>query len=468
MRPADFAGNAYDGSTGDVTSDGYHRYKEDVKFVSEIGFNAFRLSISWTRLIPDGRGAINPKGLQFYNNFIDEVLTHGMQPVVTLNHFDLPQTLEDEYGGWIDSRIVDDFVAFSEVCFREFGDRVKYWDTVNEPNAFAALGYSEGLFAPKRCSLPSMNCTRGNSSTEPYLAAHNMLLGHAAVVKLYRNKFQKEQGGFIGIPVLSFFYWPLTNKTQDIEATQRVLDFHIGWIIEPLLYGRYPKIMQKIVGSRLPSFTKSQKKDLINSFDFIGLNHYSTLYVADAKERSSQPMDYGSDMSMIATDVNDEGLAANQNLGFGSVPLGFKDLLKYMKDHYGNPPVIIMECGDPEPANSSLPKSYFLNDTTRVSYFHDYIEVMHTAIRNGSNTKGFFVWSFLDGFEFALGYTVRFGLGYVNLNSNDLSRVPKLSMKWFQNMLLPKQELHLSDQNMVLPKQELHFLKRTSPRTAWI
>eukprot|EP00252_Welwitschia_mirabilis_P022287 TRINITY_DN598_c1_g1_i7.p1 TRINITY_DN598_c1_g1~~TRINITY_DN598_c1_g1_i7.p1 ORF type:complete len:388 (+),score=27.81 TRINITY_DN598_c1_g1_i7:32-1165(+) len=294
-------GNAPDGSTGDITTDGYHRYREDVKSMSEGGFNAFRFSISWTRLIPDGRGKINPKGLQFYNNLINELLDHGIQPFVTLNHFDLPQNVEVEYDGWINARVVDDFVAFSEVCFREFGDRVKYWMTVNEPNAFGPGGYSEGVLAPKRCSLTSTHCKPGNSSTEPYLAVHNMLLAHSAVVKLYRNEFQKRQGGYIGIPILSFFYWPLTNKTQDIEARQRALDFQLGWIVEPLLYGHYPKVMQKIVGDRLPSFSESQKKELINSFDFLGLNHYSTLYIADSLKKSFEPVDYGTDLSVVAT-----------------------------------------------------------------------------------------------------------------------------------------------------------------------
>eukprot|EP00252_Welwitschia_mirabilis_P021931 TRINITY_DN577_c0_g1_i5.p1 TRINITY_DN577_c0_g1~~TRINITY_DN577_c0_g1_i5.p1 ORF type:complete len:483 (-),score=59.74 TRINITY_DN577_c0_g1_i5:335-1783(-) len=411
-------GNVMNGTTGDTAADGYHRYKEDVKLLSETGFDAFRFSISWTRLIPDGRGKINPRGLQFYNDMINELLDHDIQPHVTLNHFDLPQTLEDEYGGWISPRIVEDFVRFAEVCFREFGGRVKYWMTINEPNAFAQLGYSEGLLAPKHCSLPSTNCRKGNSTTEPYLAAHYMLLAHSAVVKLYRNKY------------------------QDLVACQRILDFQIGWIMEPLLYGHYPQIMQKIVGNRLPKFRESQKRDLINSFDFIGLNHYSTLYASDSVTKRYPPLDCDDDASVAIQDVNeDEEIEAEWSMGFGSVPLGFRNLLEYMKDHYGNPPVIITECGYAS-SGASVATSEALNDTGRVSFYSSYLEQMLQAIRNGSNAKGFLAWSLMDGFEYAFGYDVVFGLYHVNFT--DLNRQPKRSAKWFQQMLLPEQGLSLS------------------------
>eukprot|EP00252_Welwitschia_mirabilis_P021932 TRINITY_DN577_c0_g2_i1.p1 TRINITY_DN577_c0_g2~~TRINITY_DN577_c0_g2_i1.p1 ORF type:complete len:385 (-),score=39.00 TRINITY_DN577_c0_g2_i1:752-1861(-) len=289
------------GSNGDVTSDGYHRYKEDVKLLSDEGFDAFRFSISWPRLLPYGRGQINPKGLEFYNNLINELLDNEIQPYVTINHFDFPQKLEDEYNGWLSSRMVDDFVALAEVCFKEFGDRVKHWITLNEPNNLGEFGYSEGFYAPKHCSIPSRKCKKGDSAVEPYLAVHNMLLAHSEAVKLYRTKYQKAQGGSIGLTVLSYFYWPLTNRTQDIVATQRALDFHIGWIIEPLLYGRYPEVMQNIVGNRLPSFTEFQRKELRNSFDFIGLNHYSTVYVADSDTKTFPATDYSGDVSVTMT-----------------------------------------------------------------------------------------------------------------------------------------------------------------------
>ncbi|EHA8589894.1 putative Beta-glucosidase 21 [Cocos nucifera] len=185
------AGRMPDKSTGDVASDGYHKYEEDVKLMTETGLEAYRFSISWSRLLPNGRGALNPKGLDFYNNLINDLLKHGIQPHVTLYHLDLPQVLEDEYGGWLSPKIADDFTAYAEVCFREFGDRVSHWTTITEPNVMAIASYDTGTFPPGRCSYPfGINCTAGNSTTEPYIAVHNVLLAHASAVKLYRTKYQ--------------------------------------------------------------------------------------------------------------------------------------------------------------------------------------------------------------------------------------------------------------------------------------
>ncbi|KAE9610946.1 putative beta-glucosidase [Lupinus albus] len=190
------AGNAnlYPGNA-DTGIDQYHKYKEDIQLMAKMGLDAYRFSISWSRLILDGKGPINPKGLQYYNNLINELISQGIQAHVTLVHFDLPQALEDEYEGWVSRRIVKDFTSYADVCFREFGDRVKYWTTVNEGNVFAVGGYDSGLIPPQRCSPSSAqslisNCSRGNSSTEPYLVAHHMLLAHATTANLYRKKYQ--------------------------------------------------------------------------------------------------------------------------------------------------------------------------------------------------------------------------------------------------------------------------------------
>ncbi|XP_017978296.1 PREDICTED: beta-glucosidase 11 isoform X2 [Theobroma cacao] len=225
------------GATGDIAADHYHKDKEDVKLMAEMGLDAYRFSISWSRLIPNGRGPVNPKGLEFYNNLIDELISHGTLPHVTLNNYDLPQALEDEHGGWIDRRIVKDFTAYADVCFREFGDRVSYWTTVNEPNVFAIGGSDQGISPPKHCSPPfGTNCTRGNSCSEPYIAVHNILLAHASAARLYRIKYQGKQQGFIGLSIFAFGAVPSTNSTEDVMATQRMVDFYIGlqtpWCLE--------------------------------------------------------------------------------------------------------------------------------------------------------------------------------------------------------------------------------------------
>ncbi|XVF72621.1 hypothetical protein PTKIN_Ptkin12aG0135200 [Pterospermum kingtungense] len=271
------------GATGDVAVDQYHKYKEDVKLMAEMGLDAYRFSISWSRLIPNGRGSVNPKGVQYYNNLINQLIRHGIEPHVTLNNADLPQALEDEYGGWISRRIVKDFTAYAEVCFREFGDRVSYWITVNEPNVFAIGGYDQGFTPPRRCSSPfgMVNCTRGDSSSEPYIAVHNILLAHSAAARLYKRKYQETQNGSIGISIYTFWAVPNTNSTQDAMAAQRMNDFYIGWIANPLVFGDYPDTMKKLAGSRIPTFTDHESELVKGSFDYLGIIHYTVCYVQD-------------------------------------------------------------------------------------------------------------------------------------------------------------------------------------------
>ncbi|KAL1200478.1 Beta-glucosidase 4 [Cardamine amara subsp. amara] len=231
------------GPNGDISCDGYHKYKEDVRLMYDMGLDALRLSISWSRLIPSGRGPVNPKGLRFYKNLIDELIRHGIEPHVTLYHNDLPQALEDEYGGWIDRKIIDDLTAFADVCFREFGNTVKFWSTINEPNILAQVGYDLGLIPPRHCSPPFglVNCSKGNSSTEPYIVLHNMFLAHASTARLYNQKYKDKQNGSIGITCFAYGMVPFSSSKEDEIATQRAKDFYIGWVLHPLVFGDFKK-----------------------------------------------------------------------------------------------------------------------------------------------------------------------------------------------------------------------------------
>ncbi|XWS31720.1 hypothetical protein CRYUN_Cryun23aG0100200 [Craigia yunnanensis] len=415
------------GVTGDIAADHYHKYKEDVKLMAEMGLDAYRFSISWSRLIPNGRGPVNPKGLMFYNNLIDELISHGIQPHATLNNYDLPQALEDEYGGWIDRRIVKDFTAYADVCFREFGDRVSFWITVNEPNVFAIGGYDQGISPPKHCSLPfGTNCTRGNSSTEPYIAVHNILLAHASVARLYRKKYQGKQHGFIGLSIFAIGAVPSTNSTEDALATQRMLDFYIGWIAKPLVFGDYPETMKRIVGSRIPRFTNHESELVRGSFDFLGIIHYSTGNIQDSPGSFElKQRDFNMDIAASISNYNDFFMASEWPI----IPWGLQGVLEYLKQAYGNPPIYIVENGQRTPSNSTL------EDTSRVKYLQAYIGSVLDAIWNGSNTRGYFVWSFLDVFELLDGYDSSYGLYYVDLDDPDLKRYPKLSRDWYSHFL---------------------------------
>nr|GMD85537.1 beta-glucosidase 40-like [Ipomoea batatas] len=222
----------------------------------------------------------------------------GIEPYVTLYHWDLPQALEDKYNGWLDRQIIKDFAAYAETCFEKFGDRVKQWATINEPRSVTVLGYDLGVQAPGHCSIfLHLLCTEGNSATEPYIVAHNLLLAHAAAVHIYRTKFQAKQGGKIAIVVESFWYEPLTNSHEDIEAKQRALDYYLGWFLEPVITGDYPNSMRSRVGERLPIFSATESALVKGSYDFIGINHYTTWYATN---------DTGL-IGLISSDVNDSG-----------------------------------------------------------------------------------------------------------------------------------------------------------------
>ncbi|KAL0456773.1 UNVERIFIED_CONTAM: Beta-glucosidase 12 [Sesamum latifolium] len=199
-------------------------------------------------------GGVNKEGIAFYNNVFNELLANGIIPFVTLFHWDLPQALEDEYGGFLKPDIIDDFRDFVELCFKKFGDRIKHWITINEPFIFANGGYDGdlvGSLAPGRCSSRD-KCSQGNSSTEPYIVAHHLLLCHAATVKLYKKKYQTIQMGEIGITLVSHWMEPYSGSRLNVEAAQRALDFMYGWFINPLVHGNYPRIMQSLIGNRLP------------------------------------------------------------------------------------------------------------------------------------------------------------------------------------------------------------------------
>ncbi|VAI34473.1 unnamed protein product [Triticum turgidum subsp. durum] len=314
-------GHSSDGSTADVSADQYHHYKEDVKLMHKMGLDAYRFSISWPRLIPAGRGQINPKGLEYYNNLIDELILHGIQPHVTIYHFDLPQVLQDEYGGLLSPRFIDDYTAYANVCFKSFGDRVKHWAA---------------------------------------------------------------QGGQIGITLLGWWHEPATDTPQDAAAAVRMNDFHIGWFMHPLVYGDYPPVMRSRVGRRLPALP--------------------------APEPAKGEVE--------------------------TAPWSLRKLLEHLKLNYGNPTVWIHENGYADgPGTRSKAEEEDDDDEDRAEFLQDYMETLYLSIRNGSNARGYFVWSFLDVFEFLFGYRLRFGLCGVDMGDAARTRYMRRSARWYSGFL---------------------------------
>ncbi|KAG7584499.1 Glycoside hydrolase superfamily [Arabidopsis suecica] len=426
----DFLSHCSNGSNGDIACDGYHKYKEDVKLMAEMGLEAFRFSISWTRLIPNGRGPINPKGLLFYKNLIKELRSHGIEPHVTLYHYDLPQPLEDEYGGWINRRIIEDFTAFVDVCFREFGEDVKLWTTINEATILAFGSYGEGITMGHCTPTPSksINCSTADSSTKTYLAGHNILLAHASASELYKLKYKSKQRGSIGFSIYAVGLSPYTNSMEDEIATQRANTFFHGWMLKPLVFGDYPDEIKSAMGSRLPVFSEEEAKKVKGSYDFIGIIHYTTLFVTNRPLPSIYPTNINKcffkdmDAYMITT-------GKSSFIELEATPWGLEGVLEYLKQNFNNPPIYILENG------VSLKQDSSLQDTPRVEYIEGYIGAVLNAIKNGSDTRGYFVWSLMDLYELFGGYMQTYGLYFVNFSDPGLKRSPRLSASWYTGFL---------------------------------
>ncbi|KAH9293575.1 hypothetical protein KI387_041220, partial [Taxus chinensis] len=309
-----------------------------------------------------GRGAVNERAVDHYRKLLATLAAFGIEPYVTLSHFDIPQALHDEYGGWLDRRIVDDFANYAEVCFNLFGDIVKHWITINEPNLQSSMGYDLGKMPPGRCSHPFGNCSHGNSTTEPYIAAHHQLLSHAAAVaKLRKNKVA--QNSSVGFPINQFWYEPFSNSSEDLKAQSRALDFTVGWIFDPIFFGDYPSSMRDTVGDRLPKFREEEVEMVKGSVDFVGLNHYSTLYAAATNSTASTLTDYFADMSVNLTGVRD-GVLIGPKTAFDTdamtlyiVPKGIKLLVEYVKKRYNNPQIFILENGVATEGNQTFKRS---------------------------------------------------------------------------------------------------------------
>ncbi|XVF61605.1 hypothetical protein PTKIN_Ptkin08bG0143700 [Pterospermum kingtungense] len=385
-------GNIANDSTGEVSIDQYPHYKEDIYMMYKHNFDAYRFSISWSRLFP------------------------RITPYANLYHYDFPLALQQKYGGMLNKQVVKDYADF---CFKSFGDRVKNWFTFNEPRVIAALGFDNGINPPNRCSKEFGNCTAGDSSTEPYIAAHHMILSHAEAVKRYREKYQVEQKGRIGILLDFVWYEPLTRSKTDNYAAQRARDFHVGWFLHPVVYGEYPKTMQNIVGKRLPKFSKSEVDTVKSSYDVIGINHYTSYYMYDPKQPNPNVTGYQQDWNC--------GFAYERN----GVPIGRRKVVTYVKERYENPEIILAENGMDDPGNLTFPEALY--DSNRVNYYRNYLKELKRAMDEGANITGYFAWTILDNFEWLLGYTSRFGMVYVDFN--DLKRYPKLSAYWFKQML---------------------------------
>lgn len=414
-------GKVYQNQNGNIACDHYHRMQEDVALMKALGLRAYRFSISWPRILPSGRVKVNKKGIRFYNQLIDELLKNDITPWVTLYHWDLPLALQFEEDGWLGDNISDLFAQYAEICFQHFGDRVKHWITINEAWVVAMLGYGQGIFAPGRIS-----------NSEPYLAAHHLLKAHAKAVRIYREKYQYKQKGLIGITNNCDWREPLTNTYEDHAAAQRALEFFLGWFADPIYKGDYPESMRERVKKRLPVFSPSDRELILGSSDFFGLNHYTTMYASDARGKLDESSVYGNGGLSEDQDVNlsvDPTWSLTE-MHWAVVPWGCQKLLEWIDQRYENPSIVITENGCAY--NDKLIDGK-VDDQSRIDFFHSYLSSVHEAIQNGVDVEGYFMWSLMDNFEWASGYSKRFGIHYVDFET--LKRMPKSSAHWYAGVI---------------------------------
>ncbi|CAL1353732.1 unnamed protein product [Linum trigynum] len=431
-----------DRSNGDVAIDMYNLFVEDIQRMKYMNVDAYRLSISWSRVIPYGKRStgVNREGIDFYHRVIDLLKQNGIEPYVTIWHWDTPQALEAEYGGFLSRDIVKDFEDYCDLLFEEYGGKITKWITLNEPVTYVMRGYDEGLMAPGRCSTwVNHACLAGNSGTEPYIVTHNLLLAHAAGYRLYQQKYKASQGGEVGITIVTFWFVPYTDTTADIDAAQRSLDFMYGWYMDPITYGHYPRNMIDLVGSRLPTFTSEESRSLKGSYDFLGLNYYTAYYSMNNPNFDPEHLEYLKDSHAITTATGANGELIGPELGTSwqyLYPQGLQYLLNYTKDTYRNPHIYITENGLSQEDDPTQSIEEATQDDTRISFYDSHLDsVLQSMIGYNVNVSGFFAWSFADNYEWNDGYSVRFGFYYIDYTDGQLTRYPKSSACWYTNFL---------------------------------
>lgn len=400
-------GKVENGDTGDVADDHYHRYPQDVALMKDIGINAYRYSLSWPRVIPQGMGATNPKGLDFYDRLTDEILKAGIQPWITLYHWDLPQALEDK-GGWTNPDIVGWFSEYTELVTSRLGDRVKHWITLNEPWCSAVLGYWYGNHAPGL-----------KDPKKAFAAAHYLLLSHGAAMKIIRKNIPDAKAG---ITLNLSPQVPATDHPDDIRVARRADGFSNRWYLDPVFKGQYPPdIVEEVMAlGGLQGIDLSEIAEANQPADFLGINYYMRwvlAHVAGKPDESQAAFPPDAQFTHMGWEVNGAAMA---------------DLLVRVQREYNPKSIYITENGAayPEPETVNTP---VLEDPQRVAFLKEYLACAENAIQRGAKLDGYFVWSFLDNFEWAYGYTKRFGIVHVDYKTQ--KRTPKRSALYWKELI---------------------------------
>ncbi|MGG1684314.1 GH1 family beta-glucosidase [Pseudalkalibacillus sp. NRS-1564] len=398
-------GNVKNGDNGDVACDSYHRYEEDIALMKELGIEMYRFSVSWPRIFPNGTGKVNEEGLQYYHRFVDALLDHGIEPMCTLYHWDLPQVLQDK-GGWASRETTDAFADYAELMFNEFNGKIKHWITINEPWCVSFLSNFIGVHAP------------GNQDLQlATTISHHLLLAHGKAVTRFR---ELEMEGNIGYAPNLEWNEPFSNKQEDIDACNRGMGWFIEWFFDPVFKGRYPEFMLNWFEKKGVSLTlEDGDLDVISQpIDFVGINYY-TGSVGRYKENED----------LFDLEKIDIGYAKT-DIGWNVYGEGFYKVLSKLKDQYGDVPIYITENG--ACYNDGVEDGQ-VKDERRIQYLKQHLTSLSRSIEAGVNIKGYLTWSLLDNFEWAEGYDKRFGLVHVNFRT--LERTKKDSYYWYKQTI---------------------------------
>lgn len=397
-------GNTFNGDTGDVACDHYHRYRQDVALMASLGLQAYRFSISWPRVIPQGTGATNPAGLDFYDRLVDELLAHGIQPFITLYHWDLPQALQDR-GGWENPDSIAWFVDYAALMAQRLGDRVRHWITHNEPWVVAFIGHYFGRHAPGKRDLIAA-----------YRVAHHILLSHGAAVPAIR---QLAPGVQAGITLDLVDIQPASDSPDDIAAAHREDGFKNRWFLDAIFKGRYPNDIVSHLGGTLEGLDLAAIQRAAVPIDFLGVNYYSRNVITASPHglfnSQTVPMDGKPHTAM----------------GWEVYPEGLRNVLVRVTREYAPPAIYVTENG--AAYDDPLPADGVVEDPLRQAYLAAHCQACAEAIAQGAPLRGYFAWSLMDNFEWAEGYRMRFGLVYVDFAT--LERIPKRSALFYRDWI---------------------------------
>ncbi|MEU3645882.1 GH1 family beta-glucosidase [Lentzea sp. NPDC034063] len=407
---AQVPGAVASGDTGDVAADHYHRWAEDVRLLVDLGVDAYRFSVSWSRILPEGTGRIEQRGLDFYRRLVETLQDNGVEPFLTLYHWDLPQALEDQ-GGWRNRDVAHRFADYAALVHEALGDVVTKWTTLNEPYCSSVVGYGEGRHAP--------GAREGHGSLA---AAHHLLLGHGLAVQAMRAN---GTGGEFGIVLNQSPTVPVSDSPADVAAASRQDCLLRRQFTDPLFGSAYPDEMTSMFGE-ISDFSFRHDGDLAiigQPLDYVGLNYYYRLHVADAPHREPDPAKRTAhDIGVDTTQLPD---VPRTGMGWPVEPAGLTFALTDLKArHPGLPPVYVTENG------CVYPDSEGFEDTERISYLRDHIAAAQAA---EVDLRGYFCWSLLDNFEWAHGYKHRFGLIHVDYQT--LQRTPRASYHWYRSFI---------------------------------